>query len=114
MQIDNYLTELLHGGMIRTEEEFIEYYNYVDDMLSDSLETFPTTLMRIHLDEGYCQISVRENPNCRYSDSAFGIFQMAGEGIPILFFNYDDEPVDSLEELVRNYMDRHKRKETNL
>ena len=104
MKPDKILKELLHKEEIQTEEEFVKYYFHSDEMANDTEEDSPVTLIRIHFDEGYCQIKVKENLNCGFNGSVFGIFKKTGEAIPIEFFNHEGEAIYSLEDLYWNYL----------
>lgn len=97
------LLQLLRTGLIQCEEDFQMFYYYHDEQATISSSEFPTTTLRIHLLEGYCQITVKENPNFRYSTSAYAFFEPLDD-VYIHFFNYYDEELPSYEALQWNYI----------
>lgn len=102
------LYNLLYRGAIMSESDFLLYFKYCDDKVT-SQEYPMTTIMRIHLDEGYCEIDVRENPFYRYSSSSESFYKHAGD-LPIRFYNYDDREFSSFNSLQWRYVETAQRR----
>ena len=102
------LYKLLYRGVIASESDFLLYYKYCDDKAT--AQDMPlTTTMRIHLEEGYCEIDVRENPFYKYSSSATSFYEHREE-LPIRFYNYYDQEIYSFEVLQWRHIETAQRR----